>query len=385
MRTLDVDWKAVKEILSDDPNPERVLRSLGSREAAVALPYTGVENPLETLRRSPRHSVDPLCVVLTEIHGRVADKVESWIPMACPDVRAASEFTREPVARAKAEFLRERVGGRSAMDLCSGIGADALALAEAYQEVLAVEKDDARMKASTINVDMHSSGNVEVVKGDATDVDPDGFDVVHADPTRGRAKRPDDTEPPVPELLERLEGASYLIEVPPAVRASKGTVVFSHSGSVRAVCTSNVVDGAAVVIADTGFEMEALPRDPVGEPRDLKEVGWVLEQDPAVRKARLSWKLARELGVEPTVADGVETVMWVPEGAEAPLEHPALKRVVEAWEEGEGPPVVVSVGVKTGARALRVLRRKYRRYDVVYVTPSGEIPGRLVSSGVGPG
>jgi len=378
LRTLVLNWNDIKEVLSENPRPEDILSELDSKEAAVALSYVGVENPIDELKMSPRHSVDPLCVALVEIHRKVAGKVFEWKPLACPDVKAASEFTREPVALAKAEFLSDRAGGKSALDMCAGIGADTLALSRFYGEVTAVEKDPARSRAVSINAEMHSEGRVDVVEGNALGVDVSAYDVVHADPSRGRAKDPERTEPPVPEILNAIGDVPYLVEVPHAVDVREGMAVFSHSGGVKAVCVTNVTDGVVATVVDTGFEIEGPPRCPRGGVRDVREVGWILEQDPAVRKSKLSWLLARELGVRPTVSDGVETVMWAPSGEEVPKDHPALVRVVKAWEKGEGPPSVISVGVKIGRDQIRTLRRRYGVYDVVYVTPSGVVPGRLV-------
>ncbi len=379
MRTLDLDWVDVKTVLSsEDPRPEGIPSKLDSREAAVVLTYAGVEDPIEELKRSPRHSVDPLCVALVEIHRKVAGKVSDWRPLACPDVRAASEFTREPVALAKAEFLKDRAGGKSVLDMCAGIGADALALSRFYGEVTAVERDPVRSRAVSINADMHSEGRVDVVEGDALSIDISPYDAVHADPSRGRSKDPERTEPPVPDILDSIEDAPYLVEVPHAVDVREGMAVFSHSGGVKAVCVTNLTEGVVATIVDSGFEIEGLPRCPRGGVRNVEEIGWILEQDPAVRKSRLSWMLARELGVRPTVSEGVETVMWAPQGEDVPRTHPALIRVVKAWEEGKGPPFVVSVGVKIGRDRVRTLRKKYSSYDVVYVTPVGVVPGRLV-------
>ncbi len=376
MRTLDLDWERIKSVLEETRDPEDVVRRLEPREAAVALPYTDCTDPLERLRQDPNVGTDPLITVLVTIHTKVAEKVEDWAPLACPDTRAAEELTGEAVARAKARFLRDRAGGRECLDLCAGIGGDSLALSEHYS-VHSVERDGSRARALCVNARLHAQGEVRVLEADAIREPPTGdADVAHADPSRRGARRPQETRPPATRLREILSDLPHLIEVPPATETRPGTVVFSRAREVRAVCWTNLTDGAAAVVSETYAVLEGTPEVPKDAPR-LDRVSYVIEQDPAVRKARLSTTLAEELDAYPTLVPGSESLLATTgEPPEDPPDH--VVRVVKVGEEGEGPPTVRSIGVRLNRRDVARLRKSYERYDVVYVTRVGKLPGRIV-------
>ncbi|WP_456481838.1 hypothetical protein [Methanopyrus sp.] len=372
LRTLNVDWEAVRDALDDTEEPEELAELLDPPELAVALPYSGCDNPLEFLKRLDVR-LDPVSVALLEIHGRVARKVREWRPFVCPDVRAAREFTREVVAKAKAEFLAERAGGSEALDLCAGPGGDTLALAEHYS-VKAVDREAPRIEALKMNAQLHARHSVEVIELDAVGAEPDA-DVVHADPGRSGAKDPKSTEPPATELRDKLSGVPHMIEVPPAVEPRPGTVVFSAAGEVRSVCWTDLTDGVAAVIAETSAVLEGPPRKPT-EALEPEEVRYVIEQDPAVRKANLSWKLAEELDAYPTVVAGEETVLASEDPPDSTVDH--VIRVVEVGEKGDGPPTIRSFGVKLNPRRLAELRETYKEYDIVYVTRAGVLAGKVI-------
>ncbi|MEO2241784.1 MAG: hypothetical protein ABGY09_06925 [Euryarchaeota archaeon] len=374
MRTLDLDWERIKLELERSEDPSELPRRLPPREAAVALPYTGCRNPSELLRRDPNVGTDPLVTALLTIHTKVAAKVEEWAPLACPDVRAAEELTGEHVARAKARFLSDRAGGRECLDLCAGIGGDTLALSRHYH-VTSVELEDARVRALRTNARLHALKDVQVVKDDATRTPPDA-DAAHADPSRRGARRPEGTSPPATELRELLDGLPHLIEVPPATPARPGTAVFSRAREVRAVCWTNLIDGTAAIVSETRAVLEGDPETPRRSPRPDR-VAYIIEQDPAVRKARLSTLLAEELDAYPTLTPGRESLLATTGSPpEDPPDH--VIRVVKVGEEGEGPPIVRSIGVRLGRRDVARLRKSYERHDVVYVTRAGTFPGRIV-------
>ncbi|WP_456484344.1 hypothetical protein [Methanopyrus kandleri] len=308
-----------------------------------------------------------------EIHGKVAKKVQEWKPFVCPDIRAAREFTREIVAKAKADFLAGRAGGSEALDLCAGPGGDTLALAEHY-DVKAVDREVPRIEALKINARLHAGHAVEVIELDVMEAELDA-DVVHADPGRSGVKDPRRTEPPATELRDRFSEVPHMIEVPPAVKPRPGTVVFSATGEVRSVCWTNLTEKVAAVIAETSAVLEGLPRKPT-EALEPEEVRYVIEQDPAVRKANLSWKLAEELNVHPTVVAGEETVLASEDPPDLTVDH--VIRVVEVGEEGNGPPTIRSLGVKLNPRRLAELRKTYKEYDIVYVTKVGVLAGKVI-------
>ncbi|WP_457620498.1 hypothetical protein [Methanopyrus sp.] len=312
-------------------------------------------------------------MALAEIHGRVARKVQEWKPFACPDVRAAREFTREIVAKAKANFLAERAGGSEALDLCAGPGGDTLALSDHYR-VKAVDREVPRIEALKINVRLHAGRAVEAIEMNALEVELEA-DVVHADPGRSGSKDPKRTEPPATELRRKFSEVPHMIEVPPAVKPRPGTVVFSAMGEVRSVCWTNLTEEVAAVVAETSAVLEGPPRKPT-EALEPEDVRYVIEQDPAVRKANLSWKLAEELDVHPTVVPGEETVLASEDPPDPTVDH--VVRVVEVGEKGDGSPTIRSFGVKLDPRRLAELRKTYKEYDVVYVTKAGVLAGKVI-------
>ncbi|MCI3932505.1 class I SAM-dependent methyltransferase [Streptomyces sp. AN091965] len=94
------------------------------------------------------------------------------------------QSTRASVATYRAERFKE-LGVRRIADLCGGIGGDALALARAGIEVVAVDRDPltcavARANAAALGLE----DLIEVREADVTEVDTAGYDAVFVDPAR---------------------------------------------------------------------------------------------------------------------------------------------------------------------------------------------------------
>ncbi|MEW2523414.1 class I SAM-dependent methyltransferase [Streptomyces sp. NPDC047071] len=111
------------------------------------------------------------------------------------------QSTRTSVATYRAERFKE-LGVRRIADLCGGIGGDALALARAGIEVLAVDRDPltcavARANAAALGLE----DLIEVREADVTEVDTAGYDAVFVDPARrggrGRIFDPEAYSPPL--------------------------------------------------------------------------------------------------------------------------------------------------------------------------------------------
>ncbi|WP_030681725.1 THUMP-like domain-containing protein [Streptomyces sp. NRRL B-1347] len=111
------------------------------------------------------------------------------------------QSTRTSVATYRAERFKE-LGVRRIADLCCGIGGDAIALARAGIEVLAVDRDPltcavARANATALGLD----DLIEVREADVTEVDTAGYDAVFVDPARrggrGRIFDPEAYSPPL--------------------------------------------------------------------------------------------------------------------------------------------------------------------------------------------
>ncbi|MET9219270.1 class I SAM-dependent methyltransferase [Streptomyces sp. NPDC003300] len=94
------------------------------------------------------------------------------------------QSTRKSVATHRAERFRA-LGVRRLADLCGGIGGDALALARAGIEVLAVDRDPLACAAARANAAALGLADlIEVRCADVTEVDTAGFDAVFVDPAR---------------------------------------------------------------------------------------------------------------------------------------------------------------------------------------------------------
>ncbi|QCX78586.1 23S rRNA methyluridine methyltransferase [Streptomyces sp. YIM 121038] len=111
------------------------------------------------------------------------------------------QSTRTSVATYRAERFKE-LGVRRIADLCGGIGGDAIALARAGIEVLAVDHDPltcavARANAAALGLE----DLIEVREADVTEVDTAGYDAVFVDPARrggrGRIFDPEAYSPPL--------------------------------------------------------------------------------------------------------------------------------------------------------------------------------------------
>lgn len=120
-----------------------------------------------------------------------------------------------------AAWRARRFAGRPAVDLCAGLGGDAVALAAGSDPLLAVERDPARAVLLAHNT---AGQGVSVVRGDALAAPVRTGLQVHVDPGRRRGGRRarwlSQYEPPVPALRDALRAAGVAgagLTVSPAV------------------------------------------------------------------------------------------------------------------------------------------------------------------------
>ncbi|MGP9019132.1 THUMP-like domain-containing protein [Streptomyces sp. BR1] len=111
------------------------------------------------------------------------------------------QSTRATVAAYRAGVFASH-GVRGVADLCCGIGGDALALARAGIEVLAVDRDELTAEVARANAAaLGLAGLIEVRCADVADVDTSGWDAVFVDPARrggrGRIFDPEAYSPPL--------------------------------------------------------------------------------------------------------------------------------------------------------------------------------------------
>jgi hypothetical protein len=134
----------------------------------------------------------------------------------------AEQATRATVAAHRADRFRA-LGVRRLADLCGGIGGDALALARAGIEVLAVDRDPLTCAVARANADaLGLADRVEVRCADVADVDTAGYDAVFVDPARrtarGRTFDPEAYQPPLSWAVAAARAVRYAaVKVAPGV------------------------------------------------------------------------------------------------------------------------------------------------------------------------
>ncbi|MCX2971009.1 MULTISPECIES: class I SAM-dependent methyltransferase [Streptomyces] len=225
------------------------------------------------------------------------------------------QATRSAVAAYRARRLAE-LGVRRVADLCCGIGGDAIELARAGIEVLAVDRSPLTCAVLRANADaLGLADRVRVRCADVTEVDVGGFDAVFADPARrggrGRVFDPEAYSPPlswalraarrVPHAALKLAPGVPHEALPADAEAEwisvggevKEAVLWFGSGAGGAVRATLLPGGHSLV-------SEPLPAPPVGP------VGrYLYEPDGAVIRAHLVAQVAQRLDgrlVDATIA-----------------------------------------------------------------------------------
>jgi hypothetical protein len=227
------------------------------------------------------------------------------------------QATRSSVADWRAARFKA-LGVHRLADLCSGIGGDAIALARAGIEVLAVDRDPltcavAEANAAALGLD----GLIEQRCGDVADVPLKDFDAVFVDPARrggrGRIFDPEAYSPPLSWAVAAARQTPFAaLKVAPGIphqAVPEGTEAewVSDAGDVK----------EAVLWFGTGAAQEhphratLLPggvtltggRRPDPEPGPVRR--YLYEPDGAVIRAHLVAEVAEQLGaglIDPTIA-----------------------------------------------------------------------------------
>ncbi|MDJ1135930.1 class I SAM-dependent methyltransferase [Streptomyces iconiensis] len=228
------------------------------------------------------------------------------------------QATRAPVARHRARRFAA-LGARGVVDLCCGIGGDALALAREGLRVLAVDRDPLTCAVARANVAALGLGDlVEVRCADVTEVGTEGWDAVFADPARrggrGRIFDPEAYSPPLSWAVEAARASPYgALKVAPGI---------PHEAVPDEAEAEWVSDGGDVKEAVLWFTGKGEPRPgavratllPAGDTLhgqglpdpDVGAVGrFLYEPDGAVIRAHLVAEVAALVGgrlIDPTIA-----------------------------------------------------------------------------------
>lgn len=212
------------------------------------------------------------------------------------------QATREDVSRWRAaRFVA--AGVAEVWDLGCGIGADAMAFAEAGLRVVAVELDPATAAVAQHNLDLAGGGG-EVIVGAAEDVRvPEGA-AVFLDPARrtarGRTWNVADFTPSWDFVLEQLAGERFAcVKLGPGVPKEllpdgvQATFVSHRGDVVEASLWNRLQPGSAAVVLRDGTVHPLGP----GPRRDLEVRpvgGYVIEPDGAVIRAGILDAVAPE-------------------------------------------------------------------------------------------
>ncbi|WP_199239367.1 methyltransferase domain-containing protein [Streptomyces sp. ICBB 8177] len=220
------------------------------------------------------------------------------------------QATRSTVAAHRAERFRA-LGVRRVADLCGGIGGDAIALARAGIEVVAVDRSPQACAVAEANARaLGLDGLIRVTRDDVTAFDPAdpayaGCDAVFVDPARragrGRIFDPEAYSPPLSWAIEAARRVRYAaVKVAPgipheAVPDDAAAEWVSDRGDVKeAVLWFGTRAGerrATLLPARAELTGGTLPDPPVGP------VGrYLYEPDGAVIRAHLVAEVAERLG-----------------------------------------------------------------------------------------
>lgn len=193
---------------------------------AASVDRTSVSG-IARLRKNADAHLAHLAAQLAEARARSIAKLgPDFAASVIADIEGVEQASSLAVARLKAQRFKD-AGLIDTIDLCSGIGVDALALIEAGHDVLAVDHDPIRAWMTERNARCTS------LAADAVSVDPTGK-ALHIDPARRaggqRTQTLADTEP-VPEvvagLLRRAKAAC--LKLSPAVDMHEAEQAFAEA------------------------------------------------------------------------------------------------------------------------------------------------------------
>jgi protein-L-isoaspartate O-methyltransferase len=302
-------------------NPEE-FAALLTPEGQVLLSELRDHDPADELatatrlRRTHRQELVSAALGQSRLRQRAAAKFaarDAARMYFTPD--GVEQATRASVAAHRAERFRA-LGVRRLADLCGGIGGDAIALARAGIEVLAVDRDPLTCAVARANARaLGLADRIEVRCADVAQVPTAGYDAVFVDPARrsgrGRTFDPQAYSPPLSWALTAARTVPHAaVKVAPgiphdAVPADAEAEWVSDRGDVKEAAlwfgTAPGTVRATLLPGGAGLAVAApLPDPPV------RPVGrYLYEPDGAVIRAHLVAAVAEEVGgglIDPTIA-----------------------------------------------------------------------------------
>lgn len=243
---------------------------------------------------------------LVELRGRATAKFARAAQMFFDRV-GYEQASGEVVADYKADRIRLLYGGEDLLDLCCGIGGDAIALA-GIGPVTAVDRSPVRVRMTELNLRVY--GREQNARLLAADVEtarlPKG--IFHLDPdrrstARSRTLKLEELQPGK-EYIDRLLAANPdgVIKLSPGTEYTNlpwdGEIeLISHKGQCRQllVWTGRL---AAAKLKATVLPSGCALTDEMPVAFDVREIGsYLYDPDPAVSRLRLLGQLAAELGL----------------------------------------------------------------------------------------
>lgn len=313
-----VDLDAFSALLTDEG--QSLLASLRDYDPAAELATA------TRLRRE--HDAGLVAAALTQarLRQRAAAKFgeDAYRMYFTPD--GVEQSTRASVARHRAERFAA-LGVRRLADLCCGIGGDAVPLARAGVEVLAVDRSELTCAVARANAEaLGLSGLIEVRCADVTETSVDGYDAVFADPARrggrGRIFDPEAYSPPLSWAVAAARKAPLAaLKVAPGIphealpEDAEAEWVSDHGDVKEAVLWFGTAPGARrATLLPSGA---TLPAAGLPDPQ-VRPVGrWLYEPDGAVIRAHMVADVAARVGgglIDPTIAyvtsDEPHTTPW---------------------------------------------------------------------------
>ncbi|MFF7210418.1 methyltransferase domain-containing protein [Streptomyces sp. NPDC008238] len=313
-----VDLDAFSALLTDEG--QLLLASLRDYDPAAELATA------TRLRRE--HDAGLVAAALTQarLRQRAAAKFgeDAYRMYFTPE--GVEQSTRASVARHRAERFAA-LGVRRLADLCCGIGGDAVPLARAGVQVLAVDRSPLTCAVARANAEaLGLSGLIEVRCADVTETAVDGCDAVFADPARrggrGRIFDPEAYSPPLSWAVAAARKAPLAaLKVAPGIpheavpEDAEAEWVSDHGDVKEAVLWFGTAPGARrATLLPSGA---SLPAAGLPDPR-VRPVGrWLYEPDGAVIRAHMVADVAAQVGgglIDATIAyvtsDEPHTTPW---------------------------------------------------------------------------
>nr|WP_236060334.1 methyltransferase [Actinacidiphila acididurans] len=269
----------------------------------------GPEDELAAATRL-RKRYEPGLVAAAMAQGRLRQRAAAKFGPDAARMYFTPNGVEQATRRAVAEHRAARfaaLGARRVLDLCGGIGGDALALARAGIAVVAVDRDPLTVAVARANaISLGLADLIEVRRADVMQTQTAGYDAVFADPARrtgrGRTFDPEAYEPPLSWALAAARTAPYAaVKVAPGIpheavpQDAEAEWVSDHGDVKEAALWFGTAPGAkGATLLPSGARLTAAVPPPAPP---IRPVGrFLYEPDGAVVRAHLVAAVAEELG-----------------------------------------------------------------------------------------